>query len=259
METKRELRNLKALNIIALLCAAGRFIYVIIEQIGWIVNVDFSDIRVINVIDIIADFVFVTLTIAAVILNFRQKNGSVKATVIAMYLPCLYRVVSNVIWVIRDGLTKKEMDGLLLDFLIIFILCLLVIISAITSFSYIVKPKKIKLVISDIFLLVYLSWNIFQLYPFVDSAIHSSVEKYLYTIILDATLSLVVFFILLVVNLSYKKVKTTNTVNSEITPSNTNVVNNNLPETIRQYKALLDEGIITQEEYEKKKKELLGY
>lgn len=256
METKRELRNLKALNIIALLCAAGRLIYVIIDQIGRIVNVDFSDIRVISVIDIIADFVFVTLTIAAVILNFRQKNGSVKATVIAMYLPCLYSGVSNVIWVIRDGLTKKEMDDLLLNLLI---LCLLVIISAITSFSYIVKPKKIKLVISDIFLLVYLSWNIFQLYHFVDSAIHSSVETYLYTIISYATSSLVVFFILLVVNLSYKKVKIANTVNSEITPSNTNVVNNNLPETIRQYKALLDEGIITQEEYEKKKKELLGY
>lgn len=48
MKTKKEPRNLKVLNIIALLCAIGQLIYFIIRLIVGIVNanVDFSDLSV---------------------------------------------------------------------------------------------------------------------------------------------------------------------------------------------------------------------
>lgn len=263
MKTKKEPRNLKVLNIIALLCAIGQLIYFIIRLIVGIVNanVDFSDLSVHYIISQIESCIFLVLTIAAVILNFRRKNGSVKVTVIALYLPLVYDSIYKAILSIHDSLTEKgtDLSVLLFNFLINFlVLYLPIIISAITSFSYIIKPKKFKLIISDILLVIYLLPNIEQLYYETYHAIHFSSVKDLYFIIKYATASLIAIFIMLVVNLSYKKVKIVNADNIEINSSNTSVVNNDLPETIKQYKALLDEGIITQEEYEKKKKELLG-
>lgn len=259
MKTKKEPRNLKVLNIIALFCSIGRLIFCIISPI---VEFGFSNLGIQFIITIIANFVFVRLTMAAVIFNFRRKNGSVKGTVIVLYLPLVYDSIYEAILLIHDSLTEKgtDLSVLLFNFLMNFlVLYLPIIISAITSFSYIIKPKKSKLVISNILLFIYLLFNIYFLFIFVYDAIHSSVVTNPYNIIRCATVSLVVIFILLVVNLSYKKIKIVNADNIEINSSNTSVVNNDLPETIKQYKALLDEGIITQEEYEKKKKELLGF
>ena len=248
MKTKREPRNLKVLNAVALLCIMG---YLAIHAYDLYFRGNYYNDCSLSVIyiDIALEIVSLLFVVFAVVLNFIHKYGSDKTTVISLYLPlimrgiCFYAYYHSIdnrhFWLTESHL---RLLGMTIVPVILYLLTVIVII------HYLTKPSKSKLIVSNVLLVMSAVGNFL-----VNS--HA-----IYNILSDEEMIItyiILVFALLILNLAYKNIKIVETESPNMNVKQANNINSDLPETIKQYKALLDEGIITQDEYEKKKKELL--
>ncbi len=187
---------------------------------------------------IVFEFIIILLTIFNIILGFFQYNGNVFSNILVLFQMFGYVIIESVLIYIIKLSQKSDKDKLLINYKpLIILISVIYFFTTILSFIIAILDAN------------YIDFFYTMLYPPFEIA------SYIFTILW------------LVHSTSKKTVKELVQLEPKIQPTqNTKTTSTNEKETLtvhekieilKGYKELLDTGIITQEEFEAKKKEIL--